>query len=42
MDERNNEGTDQAIINIIKNDLREEITIHDIDVNTPFRKTLTQ
>ena len=31
MEERNNEDTDQGIINIVKNDLREEITIHDID-----------
>ena len=27
----NNEDTDQAIINIVKNDLGEEFTIHDID-----------
>ena len=31
MEEKNNEGTDQEIINIVKSDLGEEITIHDID-----------
>ena len=31
LEEKNNEDTDQEIINIIKNDLAEEITIHDID-----------
>ena len=31
MKEQNNEDTDQEIINIVKNDLGEEITIHDID-----------
>ena len=31
MDEKNNEETDQAIINLIKNDSRDEITIHNID-----------
>ena len=31
MEENNNEDTDQEIINIVKNDLGEEITIHDID-----------
>ena len=31
VDEKNNEETDQAIINLIKNDSREEITIHNID-----------
>ena len=31
VNEKNNEGTDQAIINIIKNDVGEEITIHDIE-----------
>ena len=31
MEEKNNEDTDQEIINITKNDLGEEITIHDID-----------
>ena len=30
MDEKNNEDTDQEIINIVKNDLGEEITIHNI------------
>ena len=30
MDEKNNADTDQAIINILKNDLEVEITIHDI------------
>ena len=31
MVEKNNEDTDQEIINILKNDLGEKITIHDID-----------
>ena len=31
LEEKNNEDTDQEIINIVKNDLAEEITIHDID-----------
>ena len=31
VEEKNNEDTDQEIINIVKNDLGEEITIHDID-----------
>ena len=31
MEEKNNEVTDQEIINIVKSDLGEEITIHDID-----------
>ena len=31
VEENNNEDTDQEIINIVKNDLGEEITIHDID-----------
>ena len=31
LEEKNNEDTDQEIINITKNDLAEEITIHDID-----------
>ena len=31
VDEKNNEDTDQAIINIIKNALGEEIAIHDVD-----------
>ena len=31
LEEKNNEDTDQEIINIIKNYLAEEITIHDID-----------
>ena len=31
MDEKNNEGTNQTIINIVKNDLGEEITNYDID-----------
>ena len=30
VDEKKNEYTNQAIINIIKNEMREEITIHDI------------
>ena len=30
VEEKNNEDTDQEIINIVKNDLGEEITIHDI------------
>ena len=32
MEEKNNEDTDQEIINIVKNDLREEISIHDTDM----------
>ena len=32
MEEKNNEDTDQEIINIVKNDLGEEITIHEITV----------
>ena len=31
VDEKNSENTDQAIINSVRNDLGEEITIHDID-----------
>ena len=31
VEEKNNEDTDQEIINIVKNDLGEETTIHDID-----------
>ena len=31
LEENNNEDTDQEIFNIVKNDLAEEITIHDID-----------
>ena len=31
VEEKNNEDTDQEIINTVKNDLGEEITIHDID-----------
>ena len=31
MEEKNNEDTDQEIINIVKNHFEEEITIHDID-----------
>ena len=31
MDEKNNEGTNQTIINIVKNDLGEEISNYDID-----------
>ena len=31
VEEENKEDTDQEIINIVKNDLGEEITIHDID-----------
>ena len=30
MEEKNDEDADQKIINIVKNDLGEEITIHDI------------
>lgn len=30
MDEKNKKNKDQGIINIIKNDMGEEITIHDI------------
>ena len=32
VEEKNNEDTDQEIINIVKNDLGEEITIHEITV----------
>ena len=32
MEEKNNEDTDQEIINIVKNDLGEEISIHDTDM----------
>ena len=38
VDEKNNEDTDQAIINIVRNGLGEEISIHDID-RTLLRKT---
>ena len=31
MDEKNNKDTDQETINIVKNDLGEEIIIHDIE-----------
>ena len=31
VEKKNNEDIDQEIINIVKNDLGEEITIHDID-----------
>ena len=32
VEEKNNEDTDQEIINIVKNDLGEEISIHDTDM----------
>ena len=31
VEEKSNEDTEQEFINIVKNDLEEEITIHDID-----------
>ena len=38
VEETNNKDADQEIINIVKNDLGEEITIHDIDRTHRLRK----
>ena len=38
MSKKINEDTDQAVINIVKNDLGEEITIHNIDMTNRFGK----